>query len=329
MHSSLNLVIRFCKSLIISKINYPKNINDLLDFSILISSIGLMFIFLPISHKGLRFLSASLKIFFSGYHYFQGLSFLLLLYILIRFGLIEFIKIKLLTILKKKPKKTKHIMDSFKKKQVVLVFCLFIIISSVIGCDFLRGNYFAKWAFARENIETPTKDPEIIETLKDIFENNLENNSTPSGFVLRQWLILLFSLYILGRKKIHEEIKVKYFGKGTYVLFKGFFIFSFVYILLARLILEQHTLVDIVVAISLGTIIYFLVVFIIAIIFKKNIGKSLLNRFTIFCAYSFLMFLIISKNPIIFLYMGSIFIFVIIPALYIFSRDDWGTDAWI
>ncbi|GAJ01998.1 unnamed protein product, partial [marine sediment metagenome] len=225
MQPSLNLVIRFCKSLIGSKINYPKSINDLLDFSVSISSIGLMFVFLPISHRSLRFLSTSLKLFFFGYHYIQGLSFLLLFFMLIRFGLIEFLKIKLLTILKRKPKKAIQIMDSFKKKQVVLVFCLFIVISTLIGCEFFRGNNFGEWAFARENIETSTKDPGIIETLKVMVENSLENNSTPSGFVLRQWLILLFSLYILGREKLHEEIKVKYLGKGTYILCKSFFIF--------------------------------------------------------------------------------------------------------
>lgn len=312
-----------------SKINYPKDINDLLDFSVLISSIGLIFIFFPISHKGLRFSSTLFKLIFSGYHYIQGLSFLLLFFMLYRYGLIDFFKLKLPIIFKKKSKESKRIMSSFKKKHAILIFWLFFAISLLIACEVLYGNNFGEWAFARANIETSNKDPKIIEIWKDKIEGNLEKNSTPSGFVLRQWLILLFSLYILGRNKIHEEIKIECFGKGTYILFKGFFMLSFVYILLARLILEQHTLVDIVVAISLGTIIYFLTVFITAIIFKKNIGKSLLNRFTIFCIYSFLMFLIISKNPITFLYMGSFFIFIIIPALYKFSRDDWGTDAWV
>lgn len=312
-----------------NKINYSKDIDGLLDFSVIVSSIGLMLIFIPISHNGLRFSSTSFKYFFSWFHFIQGLSFLLLFFMWYKFGLTEFFKLKVQSSFKKKTKETKKIMGLLEKKNVILIFWLFFVISILIACESRYGNNFGEWAFARTNIETSTKDPKIIETLKGKVERNLENNSTPSGFVLRQWIILLFSLYLLRRNKIHEEIKGEYFSKRTSIVFKCFFILSFIYILLARLILEQHTLVDVVVAISLGTIIYFLAVFIIAIIVKKNIEKSLLNRFTIFCIYSFLIFLIISKNPITFSYMGPIIIFIIIPLLYKFSKDDWETDSWI
>lgn len=309
-----------------SKIIHSKDINGLLDFSILISSIGLMLIFIPVSHNGLRFSSTSFKYFFSWFYLIQGLSFLLLFFIWYKFGLIEFFKLKVQSSFKKKTKEAKKNMSLFEKKNVILIFCLFFVISLLITFDIFYGNNFGEWAFKRNNVETFSEDPKLIENWKDKIEGNLENNSTPSGFVFRQWLILLFSLYILRRNKTHEKIKEEYFNKLTSIIFKCIFMLSFVYVSLARLILEQHTLVDIFVAISLGTIIYFLAVFIIAIIFKKNIEKSLLSRFTIFCICSFLVFLIISKNPITFLYMGSIFNFIIIPLLYKFSRDDWRTD---
>jgi len=312
-----------------SKIIHSKDINELLDFSILVSSIGLMLIFFPISHKGIIFFPTSFKFIFWGFPFIQGLSFFLLLFMLCKFGFIDFIKLKFHSFFNKETKKEKRNMSLFKKKHVILLFCLFFVISSLIACEILYGNNFGEWAFARTNIKTSTKLPNIIESWKDKVAGNLKNNSTPSGFVLRQWLILLFSLNILKRNKIHDGSKGKYFSNRVSITFKLIFMFSFVYVLLSRLFLEQHTLVDIVVAISLGTIIYFLVVFIIAIIVKKNIEKTLLNRFSIFCIYSLLIFLIISKNPITFFYMGPIIIFAIIPLLYIFSRDDWGTDSWI
>lgn len=316
-----------------NKINHSKDLSDLLDFSILVSSIGLMLIFFPIAHIGIEFFPDSFIDFFSYSYIIQIYSFGLLIFILIRFELIEFIKLELPIFFKKKEDK-KQIINSFKKKHIVLMFCLFFVISSVIFCESIYGNIFAEWAFAREKVETSFKDSNLIENFIKINEVDLKNNSTPSGFALRQWMILLFSLYILNRNQIYkgikyEGIKREYFRKSSTHALKLFFYSVFVYVLLGRLALRQNTLVDIAVAISLGTIIYFFLVFVIARIFEKNIEKSLLDRFTIFCIYSFSVFTIISKNPIAFICIGVPFIFVAIPLLYQISKDDWGKEAWV
>jgi len=311
-----------------NKINHSKDLAKLLDFSILVSSITLMLIFFPIAHISIEFFPDSFVDIFSYVYFIQIISFFVLACILVRFGLIEFIKIKLPIFFKKNEDK-KKIMDSFKKKHIILIFFLFFVISLVILCEILYGNNFGEWAFARERVERSFTDANPINYLKTIIEGDLKNNSTPSGFVLRQWIILLFSLYILNRNRIKKGITGEYFSKLSTKLFKLFFYISFALVSLGRLILRQHTLVDIIVAISLGTIIYFFVVFVIARIFKKNIGRSLLNRFTIFCIYSFSIFIIISKNPITFLYIGVLFIFIVIPLLYLISKDDWGKEAWV
>ena len=89
-----------------NKINYSKDINNLLDISVIVSSIGLMLVFIPISHNGLRFSSTSFKSFFSWFYFIQGLSFLLLFFIWYRFSLIKFFKLKMQSSFKKKTKET-------------------------------------------------------------------------------------------------------------------------------------------------------------------------------------------------------------------------------
>ena len=189
------------------------------------------------------------------------------------------------------------------------------------------GNNFAVAAFARQNFRTDIQEPSITAFFKQDVDNHLEINSAPSGFAFRQWIILLLALYILNWNKVKENIEMEKFGRIQFVILKGFFYFSFVYVCLARIIRQTHTITDIAAAVCLGTIIFFLVIFTNFTIFKEKIKKTIVDSYIGFSMGSFVVFLVISKKPIFWIYVMFGFV-VIITLLYAFCEFDKEGKAW-
>jgi len=260
---------------------------------------------------------------------------------MVKFGVIDFLKVAskrfkflffipnildyIQTILKIKSGCAYTCKDDNKDEILQSFYILFTVLIIVILIGIFFGYKFSNWAFAREAIKQNGNG--ILS--KNPFGGFLENTGIPSLSLAIQWSVLLFATYIIRRNKIHDKNKGAFFGKNDIKKFKIIYYFSFFYVLIARIVMEEHLLVDILVSICLGTITYFLVVFLFAIIYKRNIPRVLLLRFTVLCIACFSVFLLISRKPFIWASILLIFVCVIFPLLNYFCREDWGDKSWV
>jgi len=301
-----------------------KNLDRLLNFSLAIGLFSLFSFFLPYTYIKIPLYSNLIKCFYI-FDIIQIFSALLLFILVIHLGFIDysisiFLKIKGYIQKKRTQKRNPTII---RGRDIILI--IFFILIFVIEVNY--GNDFAEIAFARKNIQTNIQEPSITAFFKQKVENNLENNSAPSGFVFRQWIILLLALYIFNLNNIKKHIKMIKIGKIQFSPLKIFFYFSFVYVCLARVIRQTHTITDVAAAVCLGTIVFFLIFFVKFIIFKEKIKKNIVDSYVGFSISSFVVFLVISKKPAFWIYVIFVFI-VIITLLYTLCKFDKGGKTW-
>lgn len=324
------------------KKDYPGDLVFLLNFSSIICTICLILFFFSFSHRILEFPNIMIKI-FKYYTILQIFSILYLILIMVRFGLMDFFKMasKRFKFLFFIPKILDYIQTILLRKSVYIrkydnedktlkaIYILFTILITVISINYFIGYKFGDWAFAREVIKQNENGIGLQIIKKFMWDSSLDNTGIPSLSLMAQWNILLFAIYTLRRNKIHDMIKGAFFRKNDVKIFMFFYYFSFFYVLIARIVMEEHLLVDLLVSICLGTITYFLGVFMLAIIYKRNIPRVLLLRFTVLCIACFSIFLLVSRKPLIWAIIFLIFICIIFPLLNYFCREDWGDKAWV
>ena len=322
--------------------NYPGDLVFLLNFSSIICTVCLILFFFSFSHRILEFPDIMIKI-FRYYIIIQVVSIVYLILIMVRFGVIDFFKVAskrfkflflipnildyIQKILKIKSGCTCTCKYDNKDKILRSFYILFTVLIIVILIDCFFGYRFSNWAFAREAIKQSGNG--ALSQIKNHIGGSLENTGIPSLSLMVQWNILLFAIYTLRRNKIHDMIKGVFFRISEVKIFIFIYYFSFFYVLIARIVMEEHLLVDILVSICLGTITYFLAVFLLAIIYKRNIPRVLLLRFTILGVACFSIFLLVSRRPLIWAILFLIFICIILPILNYFCREDWGDKAWV
>lgn len=295
-----------------------KNLDGLINFSLIIGLISLFSFFLPYTYIKIPLYSNLIKFFYI-FDIIQVSSALLLFMLMIHWGLIDYsisIFLKIKGYIQKKRIQNRN-PTIIRGRDIILI--IFFILILVIEINY--GNNFAEIAFARKNIQTNIQEPFITAFFKQKVENSLENNSAPSGFVFRQWIILLLALYILSLNNIKKRIKMIKIGKIQFSPLKTFFYFSFVYVCLARVIRQTHTIADVATAVCLGTIVFFLIFFAKFIIFKEKIKKNIVDSYVGFSISSFVVLLIVSKKPTFWIYVIFIFI-VIIALLYTLCKFD-------
>lgn len=324
------------------KKDYPGDLVFLLNFSSTICTVCLILFFFSFSHRILEFPEIMTKI-FRYYILVQVVSIFYLFLIMVKFGVIDFLKVvskrfkfhffipNILDYIQKifKIKSGCTCTYKYDNKEKILqsFYILFTVLIIVILIDCVFGYRFSNWAFAREAIKQNGNG--MLSGLKNPLGGFLEKTGIPSLSVMVQWNILLFAIYTLRRNKIHDMIKGVFFRINDAKIFMSIYYFSFFYVLIARIVMQEHLLVDILVSICLGTITYFLVVFLLAIIFKRNIPRVLLLRFTILGIACFSIFILVSRKPLIWTILFFIFICVILPILNYFCREDWGDKAWV
>ncbi len=194
---------------------------------------------------------------------------------------------------------------------------LLIVFVSLIGFFllFLIDDSFARLAFGKYSLEASTFEPSIISEIKDIrfsaFDGNIfgmitNNNSVsgpdiPSGFVLRQWIITIFTIFILSQKRYMISANIKR-------VLLAIFSIVFIYISLSRLFLLSHSPLAIGAAMPLGTIISFLVIFLLFLLSHISIRKDEMKLYASFCMGTFIMFTIISYNPMFWILTGLVYL---------------------
>ena len=321
--------------------NFEGDLVFLLNFSSTICTVCLILFFFPFSHKILEFPDIMIEI-FKYYIIIQVLSIIYLFLIMVKFGVIDFLKVaskrfkflsfitNILDYIQKifKIKSGCTCKDDNKDEILQSFYILFTVLIIVILMGSVLGYRFGNWAFAREAI-MQNGNGVLSSELKNPMGGFLENTGIPSLSLMIQWYVLLFATYVLRRNKIHDMIEGAFFRKNDINKFKLFYYFSFFYVLIARIVMQEHLLVDILVSICLGTITYFLVVFLLAIIYKRNIPRVLLLRFTVLCIACFSIFLLISRKPLIWASIFLIFVCVIFPLLNYFCREGWGDKSWV
>lgn len=286
------------------KYNTPET--RLMDFSLVVGLASLFSLFLPWAHKKIPLYSSLINVFYI-FDLIQVFSVIVLCIIVIR-----------------TMQKSSTIIRSVRNsKEIILVISLILI----LAVEMWYGNNFAVMAFARKNFQTDIHETTITAFFKQKVENGLENTSTPSGFVFRQWIILLLALYILNLNNIKKSIKIIKIYKIQFAPLRVFFYFSFVYVCLARVIRQAHTITDIATAVCLGNIVFFLIIFANFAIFKEKIQKTIVDSYIGFSIGSFIVFLVISEKPIFWIY--TIFGFAaIIILIYKFCEFDKGGKTW-
>jgi len=194
----------------------------------------------------------------------------------------------------------------FIPKGAIVVVALSLLL---FGLELYYGNFFAERSFAHLAIQPEIfEEPYPLNVLSSKYTSinlDLENNSSPSGFALRQWVITLAALSLLFK---HRETtkKKRDWSKGL----KIFFVSSFVYVALARVFRQAHVPLNIAIGICLGTVVTFLCIFIISAISQTKIDKKFYHFYVAFAIVSLILFMSISNNP--FFWIWALLSFIII-----------------
>jgi len=142
----------------------------------------------------------------------------------------------------------------------------------------------------------------VLVIFDDVFAYSLKTRM-PSGFVLRQWLILLASFLILSRDH-HSKRKTFW----TYVGYFLLFVLAFLYISLERVVFGGHRAIDIAISISLGTWIFMLGISVYAIYRKHDLRDELWDDFVRYGTLVSFFYAFISDNPVFWiLILGILF----------------------
>jgi len=183
------------------------------------------------------------------------------------------------------------------RKRTILVIILILF----IGLELYWGNSFAEKFFSHPAVKPEFfEEPFLFNFVKSkiaTLDSGVANNSSPSGFAFRQWIVTLLSLSLLVRN--NKRLKKK---KGWSKFLTIFFITSFVYVALARILRQQHTPVDVAIAMCLGTAVLFLSIFISDAIFRIKIDKELYHFYLTFVIVSLIIFMTISYDPFLWIW---------------------------
>lgn len=182
-----------------------------------------------------------------------------------------------------------------KASLIGLIILLAIISVEALWEEDLAEVAFANPSYAKTNPEEfGVPEPLITRLVKGEIESKESKDSTPSGFALRQWVLMLYGLFLLKQEgyQINEVLKT---------FLRCFFPLSFLYVGLARIFRQAHVPVDVAVSMVLGTILFFLAVFVVASIDRwvdVRVSRELLDIHLVFSLISVIIFMsAISNNP--------------------------------
>ena len=181
-----------------------------------------------------------------------------------------------------------------------LIWTIVIVIMALIlplAAEAYFGDALAETGFSWPRIETDIPEPPITSWAKStIGRPEPPDSSTPSGFALRQWIIMLWGLFILHQANYNINKHLK-------IVLKVFFALSFVYVALARVIGQAHRPMDVGVSMALGTMLFFLGILACFLIgsrtpvFEGKVSRQLLDRYMVFGIICIISFMIISYHP--------------------------------
>lgn len=185
------------------------------------------------------------------------------------------------------------------RKRTILLIILILLVFA--GLELYWGNSFAEKFFSHPAVKPEFfEEPFLFNFVKSkiaTLDSGVANNSSPSGFAFRQWFITLLALSLLIRNNKRPKKK-----RGWSKFLTIFFITSFVYVALARVLRQQHTPLDVAIAMCLGSAVFFLSMFIVDAIFRIKIDKELYHFHLTSVIVLLIIFMTISYNPFLWIW---------------------------
>ena len=183
------------------------------------------------------------------------------------------------------------------RKGTILLITLILF----LGLELYWGNSFAEKFFSHPAVKPEFfEEPFLFNFVKSkigTLDSGVANNSSPSGFAFRQWIVTLLALSFLVRNNKRPK-KKRDWSKFLTI----FFITSFVYVALARILRQQHTPLDVAIAMCLGTAVFFLSMFIVDAIFRIKIDKELYHFHLTSVIVLLIILMTISYNPFLWIW---------------------------
>ena len=140
-----------------------------------------------------------------------------------------------------------------KWSRIIAIFLPFVI----LGIMLLIGDNLIKPAFSVQRPLSRLQEPFVTKFIRGIISNNHEGapTSMPSGFVMRQiglfWIVNWMVFERRAKNRYPKIVRISIFSINLFLL---------IMVCFARIYGESHTLLDVFVAIGVGTLLFWLIV---------------------------------------------------------------------
>jgi hypothetical protein len=182
---------------------------------------------------------------------------------------------------------------------------VYVLIIFVLA-QFLFDDLFAQLAFAQQSANVVSHESRLVAYLKSVLRESFEISLVgvvpsatrmPSGFALRQWLFFLIAAFAVSQGAFSRS-----FARATTVVY----FLCFLYVSIARMVFHAHLLIDVIVSVMFGTLLFMLIATILAQLSHQNNTLELIDFLLSYSLISLPMYLIVSNNPTFWLIVTAI-----------------------